>query len=126
MKHVKAGLVFLAANGVGLLVAILLLDGFNATFLGFVVAVLIFSVVQAILRPLIERLSKERLPQIMGGIALVTIFLGLWITGLLVGGLTIGGLSNWFAATLLIWLGSLGAFILLPMMRKSSPTRPQS
>lgn len=116
MKHLKAALIYLAANGIGLLVAVVLLDGFNVTVPGFVVAVLIFSLAQAVLRPLIERLSRERLPQIMGGIALVTIFFGLWITGLIVGGLEIGGVSNWLAATLLIWLGSLLASIFLPRL----------
>jgi hypothetical protein len=42
------------------------------------------------------------------------IFLGLGITGVLVSGMTIGGISNWLAATLLVWLGSLAADILLP------------
>jgi uncharacterized membrane protein YvlD (DUF360 family) len=123
MRHLKSALVFLAANGIGLLVAILLLEGFTATVPGFIVAVLIFSLVQAVARPLIERLSRDRLPQIMGGIALVTIFVGLWITQLFVGGLVIGGVSNWLAATLLVWLGSLVASIVLPMImgRKAQP-----
>jgi hypothetical protein len=51
----------------------------------------------------------------MGGIALVTIFIGLFITEILMSGMTIGGISNWLAATLLVWLGSLIASILLPI-----------
>lgn len=51
----------------------------------------------------------------MGGISLVTIFIGLWITSVLVSGMEIGGIANWLAATLLVWIGSLVAEILLPI-----------
>jgi hypothetical protein len=51
----------------------------------------------------------------MGGIALVTIFVGLFVTDMIMDGMQIGGISNWLAATLLVWLGSLIASILLPL-----------
>ena len=106
---------YLAANAVGLLVATVLLPGFTIDPLGFVVAVVIFSVVQAILGPLVTKVSLKSMPQLMGGVALVTIFLGLFVTDLLVRGMEIGGIANWLAATLLVWIGSLVAEILLPI-----------
>lgn len=108
-------LAYLAANAVGLLIAVLILPGFTIDPLAFVVAVAIFSLVQTILGPLITKISIKSFPQLMGGIALVTIFIGLFITEILMSGMTIGGISNWLAATLLVWLGSLIASILLPI-----------
>ncbi len=106
---------YLVANAVGLLVAILLLPGFSVAPLSFVVAVAIFSLVQAILGPLVTKISLKHMPQLMGGVALVTIFIGLFITQLITSGMQIGGIANWLAATLLVWLGSLVAGILLPI-----------
>lgn len=105
---------FLIANAVGLLLAAMVLPGFTINPLSFVVAVLIFSVAQGLLGPLIRRVSAKNLPQLMGGIALVTVFVGLFVTDILMAGMDIGGIANWLGATLLVWLGSLIANILLP------------
>ena len=99
--------VYIIANGVGLLIAILLIDGFNVAFTAFIFAVLLFCVVQAVADPLVKKLSRDYAPQVMGGISLVVIFFGLMITGVIISGMTIGGLANLLAATLLVWLGSL-------------------
>lgn len=107
--------VYLLANAVGLLIAALLLPGFQIDFLSFLVAVLLFSVVQSVLGPLITKIAFRNFPQMMGGIALVTIFVGLFITEMVMAGMTIGGIANWLAATLLVWIGSLIASILLPL-----------
>ena len=107
-------LMYLTANAVGLLLAVILLSGFKIGALAFVVAVLIFSVVQGLSRPMITKLSEKHVPQLMGGVALVTILLGLIVTSLIVGGMEIGGIANLLAATLLVWIGSLIAEILLP------------
>lgn len=106
---------YLAANAIGLLIAVLLLPGFAIDPLAFVIAVGIFSLVQTVLGPLITKISFRNFPQLMGGIALVTIFVGLFVTDMIMPGMEIGGISNWLAATLLVWLGSLVASILLPI-----------
>ncbi|WP_371059666.1 phage holin family protein [Rhodosalinus sp. 5P4] len=106
---------YLVANAVGLFVATLLLDGFRIDPLSFVVAVALFSAVQAVLSPLITKITFKNFPQLMGGIALVTIFIVLFITASIMPGMEIGGIANWLAATLLVWLGSLIATILLPI-----------
>ncbi len=105
---------YLIANAVGLLLTSLLLDGFSIGPMAFLVSVLIFSAVQGLTGPIITKLSQKSFPQLMGGISLVTIFLGLWITSLLVDDMQIGGLANWLAATLIVWIGSLIAAVLLP------------
>ena len=106
-KTLVSAAAYLIANGAGLLLAALLIDGVTVGFTAFIVAVLIFCVVQAIALPLVSKISKKYAPQLLGGISLVAIFCGLLITGLIVSGLTIGGLANLLSATLLVWLGSL-------------------
>ena len=115
IKFLISSAIYLAANAIGLLVAIILLPGFQINALSFVLAVLIFSAIQTLAGPLLTKISLQSFPQLMGGIALVTIFIGLWITDIIMPGMQIGGISNWLAATLLVWLGSLIASILLPM-----------
>ena len=115
VKFLYSVLAYLVANAVGLMLANLLLEGFSIGAMAFVVAVLIFSVVQGVTGPLLTKISMKNFPQLMGGISLVTIFVGLWITTLLVSDMQIGGLANWLAATLLVWLGSLIAGVLLPI-----------
>lgn len=106
---------YLVANAVGLALATILLPGFTIGPLSFFVAVLIFSAVQTVAGPLITKISLKSFPQLMGGIALVTIFLGLFVTEIIMSDMQIGGISNWLAATLLVWLGSLTASVLLPI-----------
>ena len=62
----------------------------------------------------------------MGGIALVTIFVGLLVTDMIMSSMEIGGISNWLAATLLVWLGSLWSPRSCCRSTSSSnwPTRP--
>jgi len=106
---------YLCANAVGLLLAAAILPGFVIDPLSFVIAVAIFSLVQSVLGPLITKISFKSFPQLMGGIALVTIFVGLFITDIIMDSMEIGGIANWLAATLLVWIGSLIASILLPL-----------
>ena len=115
MKFLTSTAVYLGANAAGLLLASLLLTGFTINFTGFIVAVAIFSIIQSVGGPMVTKMSLKKLPHLMGGISLVVIFLGLFITDLLVDGMSMGGFANWLAATLLVWIGSLTASILLPL-----------
>lgn len=108
-------LAYLLANAAGLLLASLLLPGFHIDFMSFIIAVALFSGIQTVLGPLVTKTAIQYIPQIRGGIALVTIFVVLFICDVLMEGFQMGGLSNWLAATLLVWIGSLVAAILLPI-----------
>lgn len=109
----------IAANAAGLLLAALLLPGFRIDAISFVVVLLVFTGVMILTGPLVTKIAITKMPQIRGSIALVTAFIGLKVTEWLMPGFTIGDssnwLSNWLAATLLVWLGSLVAEILLPL-----------
>ena len=114
MKFILSAVAYLIANAVGLLLAARLLQGFSIDPLSFLIVVVAFSVIQAVLSPIVTSLSRKHLPQLMGGVALVTVFIGLFVTDLILDGMVIGGISNWLASTLLVWLGSLIATILIP------------
>ena len=115
MRFLISTAAHLAGNAVGLLLATLLLDGFNIAPQAFVIVTVIFTAIEVVALPLITRLSMKNMPSLMGGVALVTTFVGLWITSLFVQGMTLGGLANWLAATLLVWIGALIAGIVLPI-----------
>ncbi|MCA0922590.1 phage holin family protein [Pseudooceanicola nanhaiensis] len=115
VKLALSAAAYLIANAVGLLLATALLSGFQIDPLSFIIVVVAFSIIQAVLGPLVTKMSLKHLPQLMGGVALVTVFIGLFVTDLLLEGMVIGGIANWLAATLLVWLGSLVATILIPV-----------
>lgn len=114
MNFLKSAAAYILGNAVGLLLAMLLLTGFSITFVAFVIVTLVFSILCAVLDPLVTRIAKNNLPSLMGGVALIVTFLGLIITEVLVSGFTIGGVSNLLAATLLVWLGAIIAGVVLP------------
>jgi hypothetical protein len=103
------------ANAAGLLLAAWLLEGFRIDAMSFIVVLLVFTGVMILTGPLVTKIAVTSMPQIRGSISLVSAFLGLKVTEWLMAGFDIGGLSNWLAATLLVWLGSLVAEILLPI-----------
>ena len=112
-RSLISALVYLLGNAAGLLLATLLVPGFKIGLTAFVVAVLIFSALILLLKPLILKLTRKQLPALEGGIALVTTLAGLLLTNLLVGDMQIGGIRNWLLATLLVWVGALIAGLIL-------------
>ena len=102
IKFLWTTLAYPVTNVFGLLVAVVLLPGFTIDPLSFVVAVAIFSLFQTVLGPLITKISFRNFPQLMGGIALVTIFVGLFDTDNIMAGTAIGGISNSLAAIVLV------------------------
>lgn len=109
-------LLSLIANAVGLLVAAWLIDGFSINGFSFVIAVLFFTLATVVLGPLITKIALTNAPYLMGGIALVTTFVGLLITTVFTNGLSISGISAWLAATFVVWAFSLLATIVLPLV----------
>ncbi len=114
-RRLKSILALLAGNAIGLLLAALLLPEFAIRPISFIVVVIVFTLVQWVAEPLILKLGEKKAPAIKGGIALIVTFAGLLVTDLVTSGLTVGGISNLLAATLLVWLGSLIASVVLPI-----------
>jgi uncharacterized membrane protein YvlD (DUF360 family) len=122
-----SALFYVLANAVGLSLAALLLDGFHFSPFAFIWAVLLFSLIEAVAGPLVTKISQKNVPALQGGVALVTTFLGLILTEIFVQGMVIGGLANWLAATLVVWLGTLIATLVLPkLLFKSAMTKQKA
>jgi putative membrane protein len=109
-------LIQLAANAVGLLLATVVLDGMTISWGAFVLAVVFFTVVEVVVGPLIRQMAVKKANALLGSTALVVTFLGLLVTNLVSDGLSIEGLSTWVLGTVIVWLASLLATILLPIV----------
>jgi uncharacterized membrane protein YvlD (DUF360 family) len=111
-------LVTVAANAVGLLVAAAVLDGFQLDAGGFVLAVIIFTVVFALMQPFLVSSMRRRgsSAAALGGVALIATFVALLVTDLLSDGLDIEGVGTWIAATVIVWLAALLAAFILPFL----------
>jgi putative membrane protein len=108
--------VHLAANAVGLLVAAAVLEGMTVSGTAFVIALGIFTVVQAVVGPMIRQAAVRNATPLIGGTALVVTFLGLLVTSLISDGLSIEGVSTWVLATVVVWLAALLATLVLPLL----------
>jgi uncharacterized membrane protein YvlD (DUF360 family) len=109
---IKIGLT-IAGNAIGLLVVWLLLDDVHLEFSGFILAVLIFTVAELILEPIIEKQITQHAEKLRFVTALITTFLALLITDLISDGLNIEGAGTWLLATVIVWLGTLLAGLIL-------------
>jgi uncharacterized membrane protein YvlD (DUF360 family) len=103
----------LAGNAIGLWLAALLLDDMEIDGAAFVVAVLIFSVLFAVLEPLIQKQALKNTEALQGSSALITTLVALILTNLISDGLSISGLGTWILATVIVWLGTIIAGVLL-------------
>jgi putative membrane protein len=109
-------IVSLIANAIGLLAAAYFLDDFEVNTSSFILAVVIFTAATVILGPLITSIALRNASFLIGGIALVTTFIGLVITDVLTDGFEIDGVSTWFIATGVIWVAALIAQVALPFI----------
>lgn len=111
-----SAVIHLIANAVGLLVAAAVLEDMSVSAGAFVIAVLIFSVVEGVAGPLIREIAVRNAHALVGSTALVTTFVGLVLTGLISDGLQIDGVTTWILATIIVWLAALLAALLLPLV----------
>lgn len=114
-------LVFLASAAVGLIVADLVLPGFVIDWgspLGFILAIVIFAVLQSVLAPWLARVAQRNAPALLGGIGIVSTFVALVVVVLIPrAGLTIGApWWTWVIAPVIVWLVTALATLFLPML----------
>ena len=114
-KFLAQTALLLLANAIALVVAAMMLPGFSINGLAFAVAVCIFTASTVILGPLISKIAQQSASYLLGGIALVTTFVGLLVTTLITGGLSITGIGTWVFATLIIWVATVVASLVLPL-----------
>jgi Mycobacterial 4 TMS phage holin, superfamily IV len=105
--------VFLGSAAIGLVVAALLVKHVHVSVWGFISAVVIFAVAQALLAPLIGKLATRYASAFVGGIGLVSTLLALVLASVLTHGLSISGIASWAGATVVVWLVTALATVVL-------------
>ncbi|GMA24072.1 membrane protein [Luteimicrobium album] len=109
--------IFLGSAALGLWVASLLIDDVHLTVGGFLLAVVVYCLVQWILTPFILKMTRRYANAFIGGVGLVSAFLGLLLASLIGDGLSItGGVVPWILATLVVWLVTAIATLVLPLI----------
>jgi hypothetical protein len=106
--------VLLGSWAIGLLLAAWVVPGVSLSASGFIVAVVVFSVAQAILSLLILKLPHEYAALLLGGTGLALTLVALILASVLTDGLTIHGIASWLATTVLGWLVTTVGAISLP------------
>lgn len=108
--------VSLVMAAIGLLLAAWLLPDFHLETGGFLVAVIVFTIAQAVLAPFIFNIARTYASAILGGIGLVSTFVALLIASLFPGGIRIEGGVAWVLATLIMWVVTALGTWLLPLL----------
>lgn len=104
---VVSAVVYVAANAIGLLAAAVLLDDLSVNGTAFVTAVVLFTAVEVVARPLLTQIAVKHAGALVGGTALVATLIGLVVTTWLSDGLHIRGAMTWVMATVIVWAAAL-------------------
>lgn len=108
--------VLVAANAIGLWVASLVLDDMSIDASSFIIAVLIFTVVLALMTPFMANMLRKGGSAALGGVSLIATLVSLIITDLISDGFTIDGVTTWILAAVIVWVASLLAAFILPLL----------
>jgi len=110
--------IFVVSAAVGLIAADLILPGFHidwSDWWGFVLAVVIFAVIQSVLAPWILKITRRHAPALLGGIGIIATFVAILVVVLIPrAGLTISEPVAWFLAPVIVWIVTALATWLLP------------
>ncbi|NNU26610.1 phage holin family protein [Isoptericola sediminis] len=114
--------VFLLAAAIGVVLTDVLFAAFDwQTFdvvwddpLGFVVAVVLFAVVQAVMSPFFAQLARRNAPTLVGAVGLISTYVALLVASLVSDGLEISGWQGWVIGPVIVWLVTMLATFLLP------------
>jgi putative membrane protein len=116
VRLLARAVLYLIANSIGLLIAASVLDDMTLDGGAFVIAVLIFSAIEILTEPLLRQIAVTSAPVLLGSVALIATFIGLVLTTVISDGLSIDGAWTWVLATIIVWLATLLAGILLPLI----------
>lgn len=109
--------IFLGSAAVGLFVAALVVPEMSIGWQSFVVVVAIFAVLQSVLAPFITKIAVKNASVLVGAAGLLSTVAALLITAALVDGLAIrGGVGPWVYASVVVWLVTMVAALLLPLL----------
>lgn len=116
-------LIFLVSAFLGLVAADLLLPGFYLhwnDWWGILLAVVIFSVLQSVLAPWLFTITRRHANALLGGVGLLSTFVALLIAVVIpAAGIGIDGPVAWIIGTLVVWLvTALATILLTPLLIK--------
>jgi hypothetical protein len=115
MKHIASrAVLLLGAWAIGLLLAAQVVPGVSLSVSGFIVAVVAFSVGQAILSLSILKLPHVYASLLLGGTGLALTVFALILATAETHGFTIRGMASWVATTLVVWLVTTIGAVTLP------------
>jgi uncharacterized membrane protein YvlD (DUF360 family) len=114
IRMLISAVVYLVANAVGLLVADALLDDVSIDGAAFVLAVVIFTIVEVVIQPLVTQIAMRHSRALLGSSALIATLVGLVVTTVVSDGLSISGALTWALATVIVWAAALVAGLILP------------
>lgn len=110
--------IFVVSAALGLIAADLILDGFHIDWndwWGFVLAVVIFAVIQSVLAPWVLKVTRRHAPALLGGIGIISTFIAILVVVIIPGaGIGISQPLSWVLAPVIVWLVTALATLLLP------------
>ena len=113
-------MIFVVSAALGLIVADVILPGFHidwSDWWGFVLAVLIFAVIQSVLAPWVFRLTRRHAAPLLGGIGIIATFIAILVVVLIPNaGIGISDPLAWVLAPVIVWIITALATWLLPMV----------
>lgn len=109
-------LIQVLAAAVGLIVAAAILEDMTISGTAFIVAVLIFVVVDALTGPFIAKSAMRNQSALLGAVALVSTLIALMVTTWVSDGLSIKGLTTWLLAGVIVWLAGIIAALIIPVL----------
>ena len=119
--------IFFGSAVVGLLFAGLLVPGMGVGLRGFIIAVVVFTIAQSVLTPLVTGIARRFSPPLVGGVGVLSTGLALWIASSMEGGITFTSSTGWLLATLIVWLvTALGSWLLPLWLLKKTVRKVRS
>jgi putative membrane protein len=116
MRLIATTVLALIGNAIGLIVAAAVLEDMTLSGAAFVVEVVIFTLTYVIVQPLAVKTTLRRSSTLAGGSALLATLAALIVADVLSDGMSITGVATWLLATLIVWLVSVVAGALLPLV----------
>jgi uncharacterized membrane protein YvlD (DUF360 family) len=110
--------ILLVANAVGLIVAAVVLDDMTMDVQGFLIDLVIFTIVLALMTPFLESSFRRGRAgsSALGGVALIATLIALVVADVISDGMSISGVTTYVLAAVIVWVAALIAAFILPFL----------
>jgi putative membrane protein len=124
MNYAQRAGVMLASSAAALLLAAIIFDRFSISVVSFPIAVIVFTLVALVAKPIVESLVKQHAREVYWGVGIATTYVTLLVTDLISNGIQVEGFFTWIASTALIWVALLGGDLIADTLGKSGGSKP--